>query len=237
MPTITQRAALVLVVAVALSVQAAPASGGEDTEAAIRAFRTSSITPAHPVLAEDAVVPEDPDASEEADEEKANWQPEEDNGVLPVSGWTDSLSGKIDSQASCRHIRDEIRAEQERFKFNTKKALEVAYGAKLVTGMEMEMETKTQHINAGLERSGCFQEDPEASRVSIYAVWSGGSQGAVACTQLFEQRSQVAAQYQNRVRSMMLSKQPKDFTETVDQLNVVITSLHNRLKQLGCEGR
>lgn len=58
--------------------------------------------------------------------EKADWQPEDDEGELPITGWSDALSGhRLDSKTSCVHIRDEISVAEERFKVNTKRSLEV----------------------------------------------------------------------------------------------------------------
>jgi len=173
----------------------------------------------------------------DAVEEEANWQPAQEEGGLPITSWTDALSGKIDSEASCTHVRDQITVAEERFKANTKRALEKAYGVKQIVDMEASLQASKNQLNEQLERSGCFRQDPTGSSISALAVWHGANQGVAACQQLFQQRSKLAATYQDQVRSMMLqSKDAAWFTKSVDQLYSVTQSLHLRLQGQGCEG-
>lgn len=177
----------------------------------------------------------EPDVAEEAD--VANWQPMQEEGALPITSWTDALSGKIDSEASCTHVRDQITVAEERFKANTKRALEILYGVKEIVGMETSLQAAKSQLNEQLERSGCFRQDPTGSSISALAVWHGANQGVAACQQLFQQRTKLAATYQGQVRDMMLhSKGAAAFTNAVDQLYSVTQSLHLRLQSQGCEG-
>lgn len=161
---------------------------------------------------------------------------EPQGGRLPISGWSDTLSGHVDSPATCTHMRDEITSLEERFKENTRKLLEESYGLDVVAALEGSLHAQSDKLETELERAGCFREDPQAVRISPLAVWQGGDPGEAACERLFQQRSDLAAQYQTKVRSMMLEKNPDTFKAAVDQLYTVTQSLHLRLCAQGCQG-
>jgi len=168
--------------------------------------------------------------------EKADWQPEDDEGELPITGWSDALSGRLDSKTSCVHIRDEISVAEERFKVNTKRSLEELYGAGAVVSMESALQSQKAALDESLRRSGCFRQDPNMASISTFAVWREDPQGSQACEGLFKQRASLAAKFQDKVRRMLLTKQPKAFQQSVDELFSVTKSLHMRLQAQGCEG-
>merc|ERR1711907_590834 len=74
---------------------------------------------------------------------------------LPITGWTDSLDGLMDTKALCAHIETEIQVERERFKSNTKRHLEAHYGAGRVTHMEAQLRATKARALQQLQRGGC----------------------------------------------------------------------------------
>lgn len=198
-------------------------------EAAINVWRSK---PQDVAVSEEALTETDSPTGEV----KKDWEPKDDDGELPVTGWSDALSGRLDSKTSCAHIRDEISVAEERFKVNTKRSMEELYGAGSVVAMEAALQQQKASLDDSLRRSGCFMQDPNVASISTFAVWREDPQGNEACEALFKKRAAVAATFQDKVRRMMLAKQPKAFTDSVDQLFSVTKSLHMRLQAQGCEG-
>jgi hypothetical protein len=168
--------------------------------------------------------------------EEMDYQPKE--GWLPdVSSWSDALSGHIDgpSQVSCEHIRAEIIVEEERFKANTKRALEAAYSPGVVTAMENTLKAGQRRLDNELQMSGCGRETQGG--LSAFGSWVATAKpGLYACERLLQKRSSLAKTYQKKVQSMMLKMHPRKFVNSVETLYKTTQNLHLRLRAQGCEG-
>merc|ERR1712100_771343 len=145
---------------------------------------------------------------------------------LPITGWSDALTGRIDDDQSCEHLRGLVTMYQERFKSNTRNDLEELYGASIVLEMEKSLQKKTQKYDDLLEQGGCFKEDPHLGKISNFALWSNKDPAIEACGKLFGERRQVAESYQGKVRSMLLSKDYDRFVASLNTLYTVSKSLH-----------
>jgi len=158
-------------------------------------------------------------------------------GGLPITGWTDSLDGVMDSKALCKHLKAEVDTYRERFKSNTKRRLQNAYGAARIVAMENALTQGKAKIGKQLKRYDCLRSQ-RANPVSAseYAVWRTAHGNRMRCGSLLRQRRLLVDHYQARVKRMMLAKNRSVFLRSVDRLYSVTRSLNARMSAQGCPG-
>jgi hypothetical protein len=162
---------------------------------------------------------------------KEHHDDDKHGGALPITGWTDSLDGIMDTKQLCEHIKTEIDVERERFKSNTKRHLEKKYGAARVMAMEKGLHVAKEHVMEQLRRGGCADASHDAS---VYQVWRTAGAEAKHCSALMQQLKQTVQAYQVRVKRMMLRADRHYFMRAVDKLYTVTRSLKARLEMQNC---
>merc|ERR1711907_200577 len=152
--------------------------------------------------------------------------------ILPITGWTDSLDGVMDSKALCKHLRTELDVARSRFQSNTRRRLEKHYGAAIVTEMSEAYHHKLKQLRKREWRSGCppkqvgtllWHDDLERNRSQL-------------CKFLKRRQQKIVLAYQAHVKAMMLRTMPVQFTASVNRLYSVTRSLRARLAEQRCPG-